>query len=72
MVFLLLVSDGITKAQHDERQPSPTTLLMTDVTSGDDGVVTTTSTTAVSTTAASTTTTLVSYIKMIPQFLFSM
>ena len=63
MVFLLLVSDGITKAQYDERQPSPTTLLMTDVTSGDDGVVTTTSTTA-----ASTTTTLVSYIKMIPQF----
>ena len=39
MVLLLLASDGITKAQHDERQPSPTTLLMTDVTSGDNGAV---------------------------------
>ena len=39
MVFSLLVSGGIIKDYHDERQPSPTTLLMTDVTSGDNGVV---------------------------------
>ena len=67
MVFPSSESDGITKDYHDEKQPSPTTLLMTDVTSGDNGAVTTTSTTTVS-----TTTTLVSNIKMTPQFLFSM
>ena len=39
MVLSLLASDGITKDYHDERQPSPTTLLMTDVTSGDNGAV---------------------------------
>ena len=39
MVLSLLASDGITKDQHDERHPSPTTLLMTDVTSGDNGAV---------------------------------